>query len=335
MLFLCDGFVRYFMKITCIGSGVFGISIAHLLAQKPDYQVTIWSHDKNFVSQCQKKKKLLVKDQFELDLPNNISLTTSYDEALENAEIIFLLINSKYFFDVINELRYYHLKNKVIFIGTKGMLSIPPYYLTLCAKKFLKCKKIAYFAGPNFAHDLIELHPALFTLATKNKSLYKIFKSIFPSMRVEPIKCVESLELASVLKNIYAIGAGLIYAKYPSSSSIVSYSSFAFQEMCTLIEQTLSTSHVGDIKGILGDFFLTNMNNESRNFSFGMARYHSSNDASNYLKKNTVEGYDNLENIVHYLGKNIKYYPIFYTIYDIIYKNKKADTLIDICFKRS
>ena len=85
------------MKIACIGSGAFGISIAHLLAQKQDSQVMIWSHDKNFVSQCKKKNKLFVKDSFEVELLDNISLTNSYDEALDNAEVIFLLVNSKYF----------------------------------------------------------------------------------------------------------------------------------------------------------------------------------------------------------------------------------------------
>ena len=92
---------------------------------------------------------------------------------------------------------------------------------------------------------------------------------------------------------------------------------------------------ISDIQGILGDFFLTNMNQESRNFAFGMARFKSSNEASNYLKCHTVEGYENLENIVNFLGKSLNFYPILYTIYDIIYKNKKADMLVEICFKRN
>ena len=322
------------MTIACIGSGAFGVAIAHLLSQNEEHEIVIWSHDKNYVSQCQKKKKLFVKNQFEASLPKNVSLTNRYDEALEKANIVFILINSKYFLDVIQELKYYSFKNKTVFIGTKGMLSTKPYYLLSYAKKALKCKNIGYFAGPNFASDVFSFNPAVMTIGTRQKKVYLMFQKLFFMMKVEYTESIEALELASVLKNVYAIGAGLTHAKYSCTSSIVSYTSYAYLEMCRLLEQMTGTSRVQDIKGILGDFFLTNMNTKSRNFSYGIARFHSSNEASNYLKNHTTEGYENLENIVLYLGKNISYYPILFTIYDIIYKNKKADTLLDICFGR-
>lgn len=323
------------MKITCIGSGFFSIAIANLLAKNEDNHVMIWSHDKNWVSKCEKKNQLLVSNFPSIAKPSNISLTTSYDTALEDFEVLFILTSSKYYLDVMNELKYYSFKGKTIFIGTKGMLSMSPYYLSSFTKSALKSSNIAYFAGPNFAHDLLELNPAIITLASKKKKLYKIFKKLLPDFALEYTTYSYALELASVLKNIYAIGAGLVHGKYPSSSSNVSYTSLAYKEMCCLIKEATLCYTISDIQGILGDFFLTNMNQESRNFAFGMARFKSSNEASNYLKCHTVEGYENLENIVNFLGKSLNFYPILYTIYDIIYKNKKADMLVEICFKRN
>ena len=322
------------MNITCIGSGAFSVAIASLLSENENNHIIIWSHDKSWVSKCIKKKQLLLSNANNIALPSNIILTNSYDEALNNADIIFILTNSKYILDVVNELKYYSFRNKTAFIGTKGMLGFKPYSLSSYVKKALKVNKIGYFAGPNFACDLINKSPAIITLASKKKKLYSLFKKLFPQVRIEFTSDIEVLELGSVLKNIYAIGAGICYGYNSATSSMVSYASLAYVEMCHLISQLTSCYFVHEVKGILGDFFLTNMNQNSRNFSYGIERSKSSNQASNYLKSNTVEGYENLENIVNYLGASIKFYPILYTIYDIIYKNKKTDSLLDICFKR-
>ena len=322
------------MKIACIGSGDFGIAMAFLLSKVESNQVIIWSHDKNWVSKCHKKKQLLGSKLSSIQIPSNVSLTSDYNEAIDGSDVLFLLTSSKYFLDVINELKYHSLKKKHIFIGTKGMLSFKPYFLSIYAKKALKTSKIAYFAGPNYANDLLDGNPSLMTVATKKKKNYSFFQKLLPGVRTEYTSYYDMVELSSVLKNIYAVGAGIIYNKYSSSSSLVSYASMAYQEMCHLLIQATNHYDVYSYKGILGDFFLTNMNLESRNFSFGIARSQSSNHASNYLKKYTVEGYDNLENIVNYLGHSLRYYPILFTIYDIIYKNKNTDTLLNICFKR-
>ena len=324
------------MKITCIGSGAFSIAIANLLAKDKENEIMIWSHDEQWVKKAEKKGELKINETMTIKKADNMTLTTSYETAIEHSNIIFLLTSSKYFIEVINELKYYNMQKKTIFIGSKGMLSMSPYYLTSYAKKALKTKKIAYFAGPNFAQDLIQDAPVLISVASKKKKTYQLFNKLFhDNVKTQYLKNSEVLELASILKNIYAIGSGLIYGKNPYPSTNISYTSLAYQEMESIIKNLTNFQSIDAYAAIKGDFFLTNMMKESRNFRYGIQRQKSSADAANYLKKNTVEGYDNLENIVNYLGKQIKNFPILYTIYDIIYKNKETDTLTNICFQRT
>ena len=79
--------------------------------------------------------------------------------------------------------------------------------------------------------------------------------------------------------------------------------------------------------GITGDFFLTTSMLESRNFMYGRKRSISVNEGSKYLKKNTVEGYENIDNMILYLGSQVKKYPILEAIYLILYKNENAEIL--------
>jgi len=323
------------MKITCFGSGIFSIAIAHLLAEKSNNHITIWSHDKTWVEKSNKKKELIIDTKRSIELKNNISLTTDYEEAIKDTDVIFILVSSNYYMDILNELKYHHLKKTPIYIGTKGLIDAKPYYLTNYTKKVLKSKKISYFAGPNFAEDLLLDAPCVMTIASKKKKYMTSFQNIMPSfIQTEFIKDYNVLELASILKNIYAIGAGIIYEKYPYSSTLLSYSALAAKELAKILYNKFDFEDLELYSGLLGDFYLTTTSMNSRNFTFGKKRSKSATTATEYRKKYTVEGYNNLEIIYNYL-QDAKKYPIIENIYKIIYKNEKADTLINICFKKN
>lgn len=322
------------MKITCIGSGAFSLAIVNLLKEKKENQITVWSHDEKWVQTNSKKKKITIED-IELPLTDNIHLTANYEEALTDADVIFILVSSKFFIDVMNELQYYPLKKTPIYIGTKGLLDISPYFLTTYVKKTLKGKHINYIAGPNMAKDLLQNSPCTLSVTPKKKSDFILLKLLLPDfVNVEKIEEPNVLEISSVLKNIYAIGAGIIYEKYPYSSTLLSYSAESYKELANLLYQKFDYEDTELCVGITGDFFLTTSMLESRNFEYGRKRSISVNEGSKYLKKNTVEGYENIDNIVLYLNNNLKKYPILEAIYLILYKNENAEILYKICFKK-
>lgn len=322
------------MKITCIGSGAFSLAIVNLLKEKIENQIYVWSHDEKWIQTSIKKKKITIED-IEMPISDNIHLTASYEEALTNTDAIFILVSSKFFVDVTNELQYYPLKKTPIYIGTKGTLDVSPYFLTTYAKKTLKGKHINYIAGPNMAKDLLQNSPCVLSLTTRKKSDFILLKLLLPEfVNIEKIEEPNVLEISSVLKNIYAIGAGIIYEKYPYSSTLLSYSAESYKELSNLLYQKFDFEDTELCAGITGDFFLTTSMLESRNFMYGRKRSISANEGSKYLKKNTVEGYENIDNIILYLGSQIKKYPILEAIYLILYKNENVEILYNICFKK-
>ena len=322
------------MNITCIGSGIFSFAIANLLKENKNNKIKIWSHDEEFVKNITNSKKVSF-DDYTMEIPENITLTSSLSDAVDKSDAIFILVSSKYFIDILNELQYENIRSIPIFIGTKGLLDISPYFLSSYAKKVLKSKNISYIAGPNKAQDLLNNKPALISVGTKKKKVFELIKSIMPDfIKIERLKELEIIELASTIKNIYAIGAGMIYQKYPSDSTLLSYSALAYKEMARILYYNFDFEDIEFYSGVGGDFFLTNTMHKSRNFIYGTKRAISSNEGNIYMKKNTVEGYENIDNVVSFLNNKLKKYPILEAIHSILYKNEKTDILYNTCFKK-
>ena len=101
-----------------------------------------------------------------------------------------------------------------------------------------------------------------------------------------------------------------------------------------LVESNFDFEDIEFYSGVVGDFFLTNTMHKSRNFIYGTKRAISSNEGNVYIKKNTVEGYENIDNVVSFLNNKLKKYPILEAIHSILYKNEKTDILYNTCFKK-
>ena len=223
------------MKITCVGSGVFSIAIASLLSKAKNHQIVIWTPDDTFLEKALKENKLCF-DGKNLEKPKNITVTTSMEEAIKDTKAIFLLVASPYVKETILKFKKYYKPFMPIYVGSKGLLDGKPYFYSKYIKITLNTRKTAFFAGPNLASDLILGSEVFITVATKEKSVFDLFVSMVPKrIHLERMKEEKVLELASVLKNIYAIGAGMAYAKSPFSSTIFSYLTECYKEYLQIL----------------------------------------------------------------------------------------------------
>lgn len=307
------------MKITCVGSGVFSIAIASLLSKAKNHQIVIWTPDDTFLEKALKENKLCF-DGKNLEKPKNITVTTSMEEAIKDTKAIFLLVASPYVKETILKFKKYYKPFMPIYVGSKGLLDSKPYFYSKYIKSTLNTHKTAFFAGPNLASDLILGSEVFITVATKEKSVFDLFVSMVPKrIHLERMKEEKVLELASVLKNIYAIGAGMAYAKSPFSSTIFSYLTECYKEYLQILYLVLDYPNENIYAGTLGDFFLTGSTMSSRNFSYGRLVIKTKKEADLFLKQNTVEGYIGLKNISFLIKKKEKF-PLLYNIYIHVYE---------------
>ncbi len=312
------------MNIALIGSGTYSFAIATLLLNNKENKLTMWSHDSDFT----------------LDKSFQGKITLSYDigKVIEENDIIFLLIASSFMKDTIDSLPKKIFENKTVLIGTKGLLRESPYFYSIYFRKYLSVKDLGYFAGPNFASDILEHKPISITFAISKRKMKNMIQKIFQSVaKLNFHGNIQSLEFASALKNVYAIGAGIIDSYYESQSTLFSYLSYSLEECLSIIDEVVPIEKLTiDFHSIpvdiVGDFFLTGTMKESRNRNYGTLLASGEN-TEIYLKENTVEGYETLFSLFQLLKKSNVHAPIFYTIYQIVMEGMNPKLLEEVVFK--
>ena len=284
------------MNITIIGCGAFAKGIASLLEQN---NITMWVHQASEINNLQKEMPRL---KFETNLNNS----------LKKADAIFILVSSPFFKDIIDNIKLN--ENIPIYIGTKGMLENE--FLSSYAKKKLKKDNIYYMAGPNLADDLRKKVPVGFTLSQNDDNL---LRKMLPEYIIIDNDFEPNLEFYSIFKNIIAIGSGIIYELTNSYSTVLTYLTKALEEI----------KNPKILYGTIGDYYLTGTSFNSRNFNFGKILVNNKENAQDYLKNNTVEGYIMLKNLYNYLKQHNYELEILNILYSIIYENKNENLLLE------
>ncbi len=324
------------MKIGIIGTGAFSTSIALLLASDKNKNITMWSENEKLVESFLETKKLntIFKDK---SIPKNIKVTNNYEETLKEADVVFLLTSINYLNDVCKDIKHLISPNIPVYIGTKGIAANSKKFVPEIVTKHLK-NKIALFGGPTFANDVVAIDPIGFVIASKDKKCRAIFKSLFATnnVRIEESSDLNGVALCSCLKNIYAIGSGIISGlKYHESTNAL-YLTYVYQELFNILYKMNSSLETLNGLGGLGDLILTCNSPQSRNYSYGekVAKKTSKTALEKYLKENTVEGLNTLEAIYPMFKRKHLKCPIIYSLYSILYQDENPQKLIDLIIKK-
>jgi glycerol-3-phosphate dehydrogenase (NAD(P)+) len=126
--------------------------------------------------------------------------------------------------------------------------------------------------GPSFAREIINNLPTAFTLASKKDKHFKLFDSIFEntSVQMDYTTDVMGVELASILKNIYAIIVGIVDANFDSPNLRSLILTKAINEMRVIISKFGGEEYTMFNYCGFGDFTLTALNDLSRNRTLGL-----------------------------------------------------------------
>ena len=299
------------MKIRIIGTGVYGLGTANKLS-KYNKDIMVWSE----------------KDVNEISKLSKLNFTNSYEELLKDADIVYILISTKFIKECINNLKKYAEEKTLFVIGSKGILDDGTFIYEYF-KENLPNNHVGVISGPTFAVDVNALEPVGFTFASEDTSDFDLLKKIYQNTYLEHSSDLKAISLCGVIKNVYAIGNGIIEGMNMGYSTKCLLVYKALLEMQNIFKsmnlQKLSSISLAGI----GDLVLTSTSTTSRNFTFGIICAKSSADEKiDYLNKTTVEGYENLK-VLYNLFKdlNIKT-PLLDSIYNTVIENKTSEGII-------
>lgn len=315
------------MKIGIIGCGAYAIALSSIL-EKKDFSIMMWTKLPEEYQELTNNHTNLKVINYKLN--EKINFTLSLEELSNNTDLLILAIPAKFVKNTIKELKQFY-KNQEILIATKGMIESDNILIHEFIETILNTNKISCISGPSFAIDIIDKKPIGLTIASKNLNSLTSIKNIFSNINyisLDETNDINSIELCGILKNILAIGAGILNGMNINTSTIAKYLKDSIKEIQILIEK-LNGNKVSFLTYAgFGDFILTTTNTKSRNYTFGKL-IGENNDYKTYKDKTTIEGLDNLNGIYKLLqSKNINS-NIINVLYQIVYLEKDKSILLD------
>lgn len=200
------------INIGVIGAGSFGTAMAIHLA-KNGHPVSLWAYEKNVVE--------AVNSQHEnttympgIPIPENVVATSSLKETVAGKKLVLQVNPSHATRQVMKEAIQYADDNTIILNCTKGienetLLTMSELLLEILPPS--NHNQLAFLSGPSFAREVAMGLPTAVTVASKNQATAKYCQTIFANerFRVYTSDDIVGSELASALKNVIAIAAGI------------------------------------------------------------------------------------------------------------------------------
>jgi len=158
------------MKICIIGSGSWGTALAVSLSAS-GHNIKMWSfssEEKDLINNERRCKFL--KD---LIIPENVYCTTSFEEAIENTDIVIHVTPSKFTRDTVKQYKEY-IKNQIIIICSKGFEKESLKTLDEVVEEELPNSRIAVLSGPSHAEEVSVDIPTALVVASKDKEVREL-----------------------------------------------------------------------------------------------------------------------------------------------------------------
>lgn len=318
--------------ITVIGSGSWATAIVKLLS--PNTKKTGWYiHEKEIINHILKygNNPRYLSD-VELD-PEKLIMTSNINRAVSLSDIIIFVIPSAYLKLQLQSLTT-DISAKTICTAIKGIIPgdnmiVGEYLHSIYNVPY---ENLIILAGPTHAEEIALEKLSYLTVAGLNEDTTNRVASLLNNhyLRTVISDDIFGTEYAAVLKNIYAIAAGICHGLgYGDNFQAVLMSNCAI-EMKRFIDGIFSNDR--DIKNsaYLGDLLVTGYSLFSRNRLFGNMIGQGTRIKAALLEMTMVaEGYYASE-CIHLINEKICVdIPIAETVYRILYKNAKPAVEIE------
>jgi len=320
--------MRNNLAIGILGAGAWGTTIAKLLSDKNN-DVLLWAKETQVKKGIEKTRiNKIYLDKIKLNKSLKI---TNHLEDLSELDILFIVVPTQYIQATLNPLKKIIKKNCILVNCAKGIDIKSTSLISEVINKILPSNKLAIMSGPNFALEIALGKPTASLIATQKLSDAKFIANLISSQTFRPYLSNDIIgaQICGAMKNIYAIGCGIIVGKNFGENAVASVISRSFAEIKSVGKKLGAQPETLSGLSGLGDLFLTCSSKKSRNFSLGFDLAKGKK-LENILrsKKTIAEGVYTVRAIKK-LGVKLKLsLPLNNAIYKILYQDKDINKTI-------
>lgn len=265
-------------QVGIIGNGSWGTAIAKILTDNGN-NIYWWVRNEvaaNHLLNRYHNQQYLTSVRF---LPENITPTSDLEKVLNSCDTVIVCIPSAYAQGVIESVDEKLWTGKKIVSAIKGILPESNLLLNdyLSKKKDFDLNNYAAITGPCHAEEVADERISYLTFSGLNDDLTHGIEDAFRNTYIYTTTNhdIWGAQFAAVLKNIYAIGAGMAHALDYGDNFLSVYITNCYREMYRFLKAHFEQVHPSDERpdfhtsAYLGDLLVTCYSLHSRNRMLG------------------------------------------------------------------
>jgi len=234
-------------NVAIIGQGKIGSAIAHILKDKKNITLRTWDADP--------------------EKPRNV---TTCETAVIDADLIIVAIPTRALLTSFSTLQTIIPKNTIVITVAKGMAGDPPQFVAEILSKHFGPSRVGILSGPMLAEELFSGKVGEALIAgdgNVGEQVLELFEHT--QLQVIHTKDFMGVSVAGVLKNIYAVGIGMVEGLGIGANARGMFFGRAIGEMQNII---ISFEGNGDTvlsAAGIGDLIATGTSGHSTNYTYG------------------------------------------------------------------
>lgn len=321
-------------NIGIIGNGSFGTAIAKILTDN-GHTIHWWVRSNEAVQHLRARNHnphYLTSIRF---LPETIKPNDNLRDVLQACDTVIFAVPSAYAQSVIESVEAPLWMSKNIVSAIKGILPDSNLLLNdyLTGKMGYQLEKYVAITGPCHSEEVAEERLSYLTFSGLNDNLTQNVAAAFTNSYINTT-CNHDIwgaQFAAVLKNIYAIGAGMAHSLDYGDNFLSVYITNCYREMHRFLEVHFEKVHPSNehpdflTSAYLGDLLVTSYSLHSRNRTLGAMLGKGYSVKAAILEMSMVaEGYyaaRGMQSISSTYGIDI---PIATNIYNVLWENLPA-----------
>ena len=198
------------MKLTVLGAGCWGLTLAWLLTDNFD-EVVVWGREKDLSDELIKEKR--ATRPLTVQLKDKVQITSDLSSAIKDADIILVVVATSGIRDVCKNLKNSGLKSDQVVVNTSKGLELPSLLrMSEVMKEELPDSKLVILSGPTLAKEVLMGLPTAASVASDDMEAAKFAQkmlTVSSRFRLYTNPDVIGVELGGSLKNVIAIASGL------------------------------------------------------------------------------------------------------------------------------
>ena len=318
------------LRVGVVGSGSFGTAIIKMLVENSEsvYWCVRNEFVKGSIEQRGHNPNYLTAINFN---PEKLRLTTDINELVSACDVVILATPSIYLGSTLENMTCDY-SGKIFISAIKGIVpegdDIVAHYIR---NRFgIGFRNQGVIAGPCHAEEVAMERLSYLTIATAEEEICEQLSQLFSSHFIK-VSCSRDIlgnEYSAILKNIYAIGAGIASGLGYGDNFTAVFVSNAIREMKHFLDNIYEAPRDVHESAYLGDLLVTAYSLFSRNRNLGNLIGKGYTVKSAIQSMNMIaEGYYATKSIYETSKKKGMKTPIIDAIYEILYEEGNAEKI--------